>query len=80
MAKVGFDEVLRLLRGSNAWQQAADEDEKAMAIACTVIETYGDLTPDEWTKFRQDGKIWRDHCAYQGALAGLRMANSGRTS
>lgn len=74
--KVGFDEVLRNLRSGSAWQQAADEDERAMAIACAVIDTYGDLSPEEWEKFHKERKIWRDHCAYQGALAGLRMAKS----
>lgn len=72
--KVGFDDVLRDVHGGDAWKKATDEDEQAMAIACVVIERYGDLSPEEFKKFREDGVIWRDHCAYQGALAGLRMA------
>jgi hypothetical protein len=72
--EVGFDEVLRQLESGDAWQKATDEDERAMAIACATIEIYGDLDAQEWAKFRKDGKIWRDHCSYQAALAALRMS------
>ncbi len=71
--EVGFEDTPRKILADPAWQKAADDDERAMIIACAVIELYGDLTPHEWEKFRKDGKIWRDHCAYQAALAAVRL-------
>jgi hypothetical protein len=72
--KVGFEDTPQTIRSSDRWRYAADEDGQAMAIACVVIETYGDLSPSEWEQFRNDGKIWRDHPAYQAALAALRLS------
>lgn len=74
--KVGFDHVERRARESEAWKSARDEDERAMAVACATIDAYGDLSPEEWEKFNEARAIRRDHCAYQAALAGLRL---GRT-
>ncbi len=63
---VGFHDLPREILESDAWQKAADEDERAQVIACAVIEDYGLLEPHEWEKFRKDGKIWRDQCQAAG--------------
>lgn len=76
MAEVGFKDMPRAIIQGAEWKEAKDEDEKAMAIACAVIDLYGDLLPHEWDEFRRERKIYRDHCAYQAALAALRIAKA----
>lgn len=88
MSGVGFMSTLHRLLRNRRWAVAAEaalalvrseqqhptEDAEAMAIALAVTEDYGVFTAEEWKAWRRNP--WRDHAAYQAALAALRLARA----